>query len=41
MSTYPVLFAALLDKGWSGADLRKLAGENSLRVLRDVEDAAA
>lgn len=40
VSTYPALFAALHDKGWSDADLRRLAGENSLRVLQAVEDCA-
>ncbi len=34
---YPVLFAELIRRGWSDADLRKLAGENILRVLREVE----
>jgi len=40
VSCYPTLFAALAERGWSAAELRKLAGENALRVLRDVEDAA-
>ena len=35
---YPELFVALLDSGtWSLEDLRKLAGLNFLRVLKDVE----
>ncbi|WP_370946617.1 dipeptidase [Amycolatopsis sp. cg5] len=34
-STYPVLFAALLERGWSEADCEKLAGLNTLRVLKD------
>ena len=38
---YPALFAALEDRGWSRADLAKLAGRNALRVLRDVEAVAA
>jgi membrane dipeptidase len=38
---YPRLFAALLDRGWSEADLAKLAGGNLLRVLRDAEAVAA
>ncbi len=37
VSGYPVLFAELIRRGWSDADLRKLAGENILRVLREVE----
>ncbi len=34
---YPLLFAELIRRGWSDADLLKLAGENILRVLREVE----
>lgn len=41
VSTYPALFAALLDRGWSVTDLRKLAGENALRVMRETEFAAS
>jgi membrane dipeptidase len=41
VSKYPVLFAELIDRGWSDEDLRKLAGENLLRVFREVEKAAA
>jgi membrane dipeptidase len=37
VSGYPVLFAELIRRGWSDDDLRKLAGGNILRVLRDVE----
>jgi membrane dipeptidase len=40
VSGYPWLFAALADRGWSGADLAKLAGENVLRVIRAAEDVA-
>ncbi|HSJ25827.1 MAG TPA: dipeptidase [Longimicrobiales bacterium] len=40
VSTYPVLFAALSRRGWSETDLRKLAGENALRVWRDAERVA-
>lgn len=40
VSGYPRLFAALADRGWSRADLAKLAGENVLRVLRAAEDVA-
>ena len=36
-SKYPVLFAALLERGWSEEDCAKLAGKNTLRVLRDVD----
>ncbi|XP_071512639.1 dipeptidase 1-like isoform X2 [Panulirus ornatus] len=38
VSRYPHLFAELLtDPSWSAEDLKKLAGENLLRVMRDVE----
>ncbi|MEP7035736.1 MAG: dipeptidase [Actinomycetota bacterium] len=40
VSGYPRLFAALADRGWSDADLIKLAGANVLRVMRDAEAAA-
>jgi membrane dipeptidase len=41
VSTYPALFAELSRRGWSDADLRKLAGENALRVWREAERVAA
>ena len=34
VSKYPHLFAELARRGWSDADLEKLAGDNLLRVLR-------
>jgi membrane dipeptidase len=37
VSKYPALFAELVRRGWSDADLRKLAGENVLRVMRQAE----
>ena len=37
VSKYPDLFAELIRRGWSDADLRKLAGENVLRVMRQAE----
>ena len=40
VSGYPRLFAALADRGWSDADLAKLAGGNVLRVMRDAESGA-
>jgi membrane dipeptidase len=40
VSTYPALFVELVDRGWSDDDLRKLAGENLLRVMREVESTA-
>jgi membrane dipeptidase len=41
VADYPVLLAELLRRGWSEADVKKLAGENALRVLRQAETAAA
>ena len=41
VSKYPVLFAELIRRGGSDADLRKLAGENMLRVLGEVESVSA
>lgn len=41
VSTFPVLFAELSRRGWSEADLRKLAGENVLRVMSEAERIAA
>lgn len=40
VSGYPRLFAALADRGWSRADLDKLAGGNILRALKAAEDCA-
>ena len=34
---YPNLFAELIRRGWSDANLAKLAGGNILRVLRQAE----
>ncbi|MBA3646624.1 MAG: membrane dipeptidase [Gemmatimonadaceae bacterium] len=41
VSKYPDLFAELARRGWSDADLRKLAGENVLRVFRAAEKVSA
>ncbi|HEX6589654.1 MAG TPA: dipeptidase [Longimicrobiales bacterium] len=41
VSTYPALFAELARRGWSEAELKQLAGENVLRVWREVERVAA
>ncbi|MFN2602786.1 MAG: dipeptidase [Gemmatimonadaceae bacterium] len=41
VSKYPVLFAELAHRGWSDDDMRKLAGENILRVLEQAEQVAA
>ena len=40
VTTFPALFAELVRRGWSDGDLKKLAGENLLRVLRQAETAA-
>ncbi len=40
VETYPRLLAALMAEGWTEADIRKLAGENVLRVMRAVEAVA-
>ena len=41
VDAYPRILAALMANGWSEADIRKLAGENVLRVMRRVEAVAA
>jgi membrane dipeptidase len=41
VSTYPVLFEELARRGWTAGELRKLAGENLLRVLARAELVAA
>jgi membrane dipeptidase len=40
VDAYPRLLAALMAAGWTDADIRKLAGENVLRVMRAVEAVA-
>jgi membrane dipeptidase len=41
VSKYPDLFAELMDRGWSDADLKKLAGLNLIRTFREAEKVAA
>ena len=41
VSKYPALFAELVRRGWTAADLRKLARENMLRVFRQAELTSA
>ena len=41
VDTYPLVFAELIRRGWSDADLAKLAGGNVLRALRGAEAVAA
>jgi membrane dipeptidase len=38
---YPALLEELMRRGWTDADIAKLAGENVLRVMTAVEKAAA
>lgn len=40
VETYPALIAELYRRGWTDADVRKLLGENVLRVMRAVEAVA-
>ncbi len=41
VSKYPALFAELAHRGWSDGDMKKLAGENILRVLSRAEVVAS
>ena len=41
VASYPGLFEALAERGWSDEDLAKLAGGNILRVLRAADEASA
>ncbi len=41
VSKYPDLFTELVRRGWPDADLRKLAGENILRVMERAESVSA
>ena len=41
VSTYPLLIAELLRRGYTDEDIRKIASRNILRVLRGAEAAAA
>ena len=40
VSSYPVLFAHLIERGWTDEDLGKLASGNILRALREAEGVA-
>ncbi len=40
VACFPHIFAELIRRGWPKADLKKLAGQNFLRVFRAVEKAA-
>jgi membrane dipeptidase len=41
VSTYPALIAELLRRGWSDGDVKRVAGLNVLRVMREAERVAA
>ncbi|HEY5939941.1 MAG TPA: dipeptidase [Gemmatimonadales bacterium] len=41
VSKFPELFAELIRRGWTDADLKKLAGQNVLRALKAAESTAA
>ncbi len=41
VASFPRLFAELIRRGWSDGDLKKLAGQNLLRALHQVEATAA
>lgn len=41
VDTYPALLAELMKRGWSDADIAKLAGGNILRVMEAAERVAA
>ena len=41
VSTYPMLIAELLRRGYTDEDIRKIAGRNILRVMRGAEAVAA
>jgi membrane dipeptidase len=40
VSKYPNLLAELMRRGWTATEIKKLAGRNVLRVMRDAERAA-
>ena len=40
VSTYPLVFAELRDRGYTDAELQQIAGRNVLRVMRDAEKVA-
>jgi len=41
VSKFPALTRALLEKGYSPADIKKIYGGNTLRLMRQVEKVAA
>jgi len=41
VSTYPLVFAELRDRGYTDAELQQIAGRNVLRLMREAEAVAA
>ncbi len=41
VSSYPLITQALLDRGYSAADIKKVLGENLLRVMQRTEEVAS
>lgn len=41
VATFPNLIAALIRRGWSDEEIRKVIGLNVLRLMRDAERTAA
>jgi len=41
VSGYPLLFAELIERGWSDPELAGLACRNAFRVLREAEGVAS
>ena len=41
VSCYPALLAELMNRGWTKGEIKKLAGQNVLRVFRNVEKVSA
>ncbi len=40
VSSYPLITQALLDRGYSGADIKKVLGQNLLRAMKQTEQVA-
>ncbi len=40
VSRYPAITEELFARGWDEAEVRKVLGENSLRVLREAEEVS-
>jgi membrane dipeptidase len=41
VSTFPALLAELIRRGWSDGDVKRVAGLNLLRAMREAERVAA